>query len=568
MRFIFYKAQTVQKYFLAVWTIVSFLLPATLFAQQPGGAGSPKYWYQTEKKQWKNMQTGRLYLAGRDTLNINFHTALGFPLTPAALIGDLNLSNWQTFIGVYYPEYKAGTTRPVQEQFLAIEYHNTDFVRMNYKTISRKNDPKEKPYGGIDGWNYELDPVSKTREKSLKFTTFENPTTGCQDPAWGCDNDILKIPFKGYIPEFIIFDRGLDTFSRERERIESYLSIKYGITLELNARQYLASDQSVLLEKNDMGTFIHRICAIGRDDQSGLWQQKSNTSYEENNLSYDFHSNGNTNLENNRSLTLGFFNADKNKVPDRNFIFWGDDKGAIRLKSVGVDNGNGNRGEIELEERKWMLYNRQKLTNNTSVLVSGTLRTSLQAYGYNYFLLKDDGHYDKEDFYPLAEGKEYWQHDMLQWKEKEQFTFGRVDKLKPKHLLLCDNSKENCSSNEYYFKTGFLGKCNRDKIIGYKYRNAQSIIRQTGNPYLWCDVPSYLKPLAKGQIEVYFSGGLPPYSYKVEDKTGKVMIDWQKNSLNVNANDLYIVSTSLAGQYNIIISDFTNQQISIPVLIK
>lgn len=75
--------------------------------------------------------------------------------------------------------------------------------------------------------------------------------------------------FEGLFPEYISFDRALT--DNERNRVESYLALKYGITLDAN-RSYKNSQNKVFWDKQNNALFGNNIFGIGRDDLSGLNQ--------------------------------------------------------------------------------------------------------------------------------------------------------------------------------------------------------------------------------------------------------------------------------------------------------
>ena len=83
----------------------------------------------------------------------------------------------------------------------------------------------------------------------------------------------------GRVAEVLVFSEILtDT---ERQRVESYLALKYGITrnvasLSASEQDYLASDgTTVFFDWDENTTYRHDIAGIGRDDGSCLTQQKS-----------------------------------------------------------------------------------------------------------------------------------------------------------------------------------------------------------------------------------------------------------------------------------------------------
>jgi hypothetical protein len=78
----------------------------------------------------------------------------------------------------------------------------------------------------------------------------------------------------GLIPEIIVYNRKLD--SLELLRVNSYLAIKYGITLDQRqTNDYIASDGTSIYAASSYGTYNNDIAAIGQDICSGLFQPKS-----------------------------------------------------------------------------------------------------------------------------------------------------------------------------------------------------------------------------------------------------------------------------------------------------
>lgn len=81
----------------------------------------------------------------------------------------------------------------------------------------------------------------------------------------------LPVPaFKGLIAEIIAYPRVLS--SRERLRVASYLSLKYGITLTEPGATYLNSAGQPVWDGYDYAAWHHDIAGICRDDSAGLNQ--------------------------------------------------------------------------------------------------------------------------------------------------------------------------------------------------------------------------------------------------------------------------------------------------------
>ena len=78
--------------------------------------------------------------------------------------------------------------------------------------------------------------------------------------------------FTGNFPEFISFP--FELTANQRHRVESYLALKYGITLNIG-QSYLNSKNIVFWNSFNNNLFPNRIFGIGRDNISGLNQLES-----------------------------------------------------------------------------------------------------------------------------------------------------------------------------------------------------------------------------------------------------------------------------------------------------
>jgi hypothetical protein len=154
------------------------------------------------------------------------------------------------------------------------------------------------------------------------------------------------INFEGQIPEFIIYRRALN--DKEKLRVESYLALKYGITLDAGFN-YVNSKYEPFWHQTNNALFGNRIFGIGRDDNSNLYQKQAASSHLPNKLVYWSATNGtvsppvpstiNTPPKNNFSNSTTFEN--------QNFITIGDDNG-LENPNIALTNG------IQRIERIWL----------------------------------------------------------------------------------------------------------------------------------------------------------------------------------------------------------------------
>lgn len=143
--------------------------------------------------------------------------------------------------------------------------------------------------------------------------------------------------FKGYAPEFIVF--GWMLTPQERKQVESFLAVKYGITLK---GSYLDSESNLLWDIAENEAYHHRVTVFGTDAAGSLIQPLSTTSYEESHMYSALKDNG-TYYDSNpynlssasRLLVMG--REAGNAMPDKGYTFWGDDNASLATYTSPTD---------------------------------------------------------------------------------------------------------------------------------------------------------------------------------------------------------------------------------------
>ncbi|WP_340015061.1 S-layer homology domain-containing protein [Paenibacillus sp. FSL K6-1318] len=80
--------------------------------------------------------------------------------------------------------------------------------------------------------------------------------------------------WQGTIEEIIVYDHALT--DAERQKVSTYLAIKYGYTLDQTiANSYVDSNMATIWDSTVNAVYTHRVTSIGRDDQSGLLQKQA-----------------------------------------------------------------------------------------------------------------------------------------------------------------------------------------------------------------------------------------------------------------------------------------------------
>jgi hypothetical protein len=154
--------------------------------------------------------------------------------------------------------------------------------------------------------------VADTRSNGSTFSTsltgsLAGTGINSEEPFTVCNNNTNY--FQSQIAEIIIFPNS-DNGSNERQKVESYLGLKYGITLPYD---YMASDASVYWNTTTNTGYNNNIAGIGRDDVSKLYQKQSQS----------------INLGNQVILSNGTFAASNGLnasvfTSDKQFLVWGD----------------------------------------------------------------------------------------------------------------------------------------------------------------------------------------------------------------------------------------------------
>lgn len=155
--------------------------------------------------------------------------------------------------------------------------------------------------------------------------------------------------FKGFTPEMLIFNGQLSPI--DCRKFETYLAIKYGISLDAS---YVSAKGSILWDYNLNLAYKNRITGYGREDEFGLLQKMSTTSYEEapfytdQKLFDSYYSNDSYQKSSpNRLLVMGC--QESNTLDNGKFILFGDNNGSIACADSIVDSASGTMS------RKWRI---------------------------------------------------------------------------------------------------------------------------------------------------------------------------------------------------------------------
>jgi hypothetical protein len=216
--------------------------------------------------------------------------------------------------------------------------------------------------------------------------------TGTADPKKE-KTDSLKIKFEDQnLYEMIFLPRKAKTM--DLNKIHSYLSIKYGISLEKG--KYYGSDAKVIWDPEKHKDYKYRPTGLGRDDGNELYQRQSS------NQADPF-------------LTIGMNDIKRTNsenptiIDNNNFVMWSDDNKEMSLKNDKI---------LDILERNWeinFIGNKIPKTDYRVRIIKETVNPKDLPLSYWMLLKKDNGEIKK------ISGVENGNY----------ITFGKVDFIDP-----------------------------------------------------------------------------------------------------------------------------------------
>lgn len=227
----------------------------------------------------------------------------------------------------------------------------------------------------------------------------------------GSDNDNAS----GHIGEAIIYGSGNLT-ETERRRVDSYLAIKYGLTLGRTAtNHYLSSAETVVWNGAQNTSYNSNIFGLGRDDISALHQK----------VSVSVNSAAILTIATSNDFVTDNLDASRTVISDDQEFFIAGDNNDTDLPMVNVTLGS-NTGKII--QRKW-------LSQRTGTLENTYFQADLSAYEsqFNiqgttvYMVIGDDDTFTTNRLLipgTKVGGKWIFNHNFDSENTKRYFTFG------------------------------------------------------------------------------------------------------------------------------------------------
>ena len=154
--------------------------------------------------------------------------------------------------------------------------------------------------------------------------------------------------FDGRMAELITYDSRKTDGVTERNRIESYLALKYGITLGVNgvSQNYIDSNGNIVWDAVNSVGYCYDIAGIFRDDSSNHSQKQSKSINSTSVVTIGHKDISTTNSANTNSFST-----------DRDYLVWGHNNAALTGSNViNVNLGASSTSVTTLFDRRWKIY--------------------------------------------------------------------------------------------------------------------------------------------------------------------------------------------------------------------
>ena len=299
-------------------------LSCNLLAQSPGSVRRPSFWLHGEVSSGAAWQS-----------SMNFHPAMNVDDSTVRIRvpGSIKSLRRVTIFTVYQIP---GAT---QEKPIWKMNGNFGDLLLSTKQVSSKSRKTDLAFTPNTTDSYKPE-----KAQAIIHTYVSRKGTGSASENTGDNEAVIQFgnaKYSGSIPaapglisEFILYEKNLN--EKEIAKVETYLALKYGITLEKN---YLtASGETVWNRKTDP-TYSNNIAGIARDDQSALYQKQGTSCNSPGQLVIGIHKIVSSNSKN------------TGQINNRDYLIWGDNAQPFTLNR----NAAANDGEMALSEKKWLM---------------------------------------------------------------------------------------------------------------------------------------------------------------------------------------------------------------------
>jgi hypothetical protein len=270
---------------------------------------------------------------------------------------------------------------------------------------------------------------------NVGYTDVVTPFTVYGTEYWIGRNFDVQGSLNGRIAEIFTFAERLT--DADRQKVESYLGIKYGITLgalTVAEKDYINSFNTSVWDITANAGYNYDVAGIGRDSISDLNQKQSKT----------------LNLANDVSISLGnIFTTNSSNTnefkKDGDFLVWGNNNSTYTGTSTNIVTvATGITTSLTRIDRKWKIVESNEDVNGDvgtvyvsipSAAFSGFTKTATEEYA---LIVADNANFADADIIDVIPLRTDGGSNLQTWYDFDGakfFTFGKVSKLSENHSI-------------------------------------------------------------------------------------------------------------------------------------
>lgn len=323
-----------------LYRIILVSFSSLMFSQSPGGVGEVSLWLKSD--------TGRNTTLLYTDYSSNQHIISADTEKNKPKYGLLNYNETLDFDGTnnfLKIPYVLETLNKVN-LFMVYQNKNTNKETALFSTDFAGE--KELYYSTSSVFRYNNEQINYIEPEKLDsmtslsmYSKFDVPSQRIGDVLGSSGKSNIYIgkdagnrsgtAFKGKLPEFFIYRKILT--QNERDRVNSYLAIKYGVTMPMT--EYLSSKSKKIWKKEDYTDYPENVAGIAIDQYSGLYQKQSTSTSENKRLAI-------------AAKQLMVSNKDNTvQLPNQTFLIWGNTRDPLEFDKEVLGQ--------QLLKRKWKI---------------------------------------------------------------------------------------------------------------------------------------------------------------------------------------------------------------------
>ncbi|MDR2235912.1 MAG: T9SS type A sorting domain-containing protein [Chryseobacterium sp.] len=307
-----------------LYTIILASFGSMAFCQSPGGVGEVSLWLKADAGKaetllYTDYSSNQYVISADNEKNKPKYSLLNYNET-------LDFDGTNSFLKVPY------VMETLNKVNLFLVYQNKNTNRESALLSTDFSGEKELHYSTANIFRYNNEQINYVEPEKLDsitslsmYSRFDTPSQRIGEVLGSSGKSNMYIgkdagnknwaAFKGKLPEFFIYRKILTR--NERARVNSYLAIKYGVTMPMT--EYLSSKSKRIWKKEDYSDYPENVAGIAIDQHSGLYQKQSTSTSENKRLIIAA-----------KELTVSN-KSNTSQLANQTFLVWGNNREALEF---------------------------------------------------------------------------------------------------------------------------------------------------------------------------------------------------------------------------------------------